>query len=213
MRHGWTVCRTLIVFGLGLGGFAAHVNGGEPTDDRLGIRTAPLLLLTRADVQKDLGLSPKQGEQCKHAALSFYDRAVRLRGRKDAGARAARKAIDQQTSTWLSKFLTEEQLGRLEQIDLQWEGASAMLSRPYLDESLKLTAEQKKKVAECIAQGNAQRVREGWSYENHVNQTRMAIAFLDTRQQNLWVRVLGPKCPFHVDGEPQAAHGEPTTPK
>ena len=104
MRHGWTVFRTLIVLGLALGGFARHAHAGEPTDDRLGIRTTPLLLLTRADVQKDLGLSPQQGEQCKHAALAFYDRAVRLRGRKDAarsrakGDRSADEYLAQQVS-------------------------------------------------------------------------------------------------------------------
>ena len=86
-----------------------------------------------------------------------------------------------------------------------------MLSRPYLDESLKLTAEQKNKVRECIAQGSAQRAREGWSYENHVNQTRMAIAVLDTRQQNLWVHVLGPKCPFQIAAEPQTAQSQKAT--
>ena len=39
-----------------------------------------------------------------------------------------------------------EQLGRLDQIDLQWEGAAAMLSRPFLDESLNLTDRQKQKI-------------------------------------------------------------------
>ena len=108
-------------------------------------------------------------------------------------------------SLWLDKYLTPEQLARLEEIDLQWEGASAMLSRPFLDESLHLTDEQKKQVEHSIAESNAKRAREGWSYESHVNQTRKAIAILDDRQRAIWIKVLGPPCPFAIATEPKSA--------
>jgi hypothetical protein len=113
-------------------------------------------------------------------------------------------------TTWLDKNLTPEQLGRLEQIDLQWEGASAMLSRPFLDESLALSEVQKSKVKQCIAAGNALRARERWSYQNHVNQTREAIAVLDDRQRRIWINLLGPACRFEIAGEPQAAQTQPS---
>jgi hypothetical protein len=213
MRHGWKIARSLIIMGVVLCGLTRHALGGEPTDDRLGMRTVPILLLSRSDVQKDLNLGPKQSIECKQAALKFYDRAFRLKGRKDPGAQAARKAIDFETSAWLDKFLTPAQLERLDQIDLQWEGASAMLSRPFLDDSLNLTPQQKQQVAQCVEAGKAQRDREGWSYENHVNQTRMAISFLDDRQRSLWIGLIGRPCPFQVTVEPQTAQSRPATPR
>ena len=210
MRHGWTVVRTLIILGTGLCGFSPRVQGGELTDDRLGIRTVPILLLTRSDVQRALNLEPKQGAECRRAAFALYDRAAVLRGRKDAGAQAARGVIDREMSSWLDTHLTPEQLGRLEQIDLQWEGASAMLSRPFVHESLNLTPAQRKTIEDCIAAGRAQRARDGWSYENHVNQTRQAIAVLDARQRELWIQLLGPHCPFKIAVERRTTLSQPT---
>jgi hypothetical protein len=209
MRHGWTVFRTLIILGLSVSGVARCACGGEPTDDRLGMRTVPILLVCRPDVQKDLGINPKQAELCKTAARVFYERAFKLRGRNDAGARAARRQIDLDTTNWLGSFLTPQQLDRLEQIDLQWEGASAMYSRPMLDESLQLTPAQQQQVKQSIAQGNAQRAQAGWSYEDHVNQTRIAISFLDARQKELWIHAIGPKCPFHIELETKTAQSQP----
>ena len=91
MRHGWTVFPTLIVLGLGLCGFTRPARGGEPLDDRLGMRTVPIFLLTRSDVQADLKLDPKQVAMCRRGAIALQRRASLLRGRKDAGAAAARR--------------------------------------------------------------------------------------------------------------------------
>ncbi len=120
------------------------------------------------------------------------------------GHRAARRQIDQEMSLWLTTYLTAEQLDRLDQIDVQWE-AGAMLSRPFLDESLNLTPEQKKKVEACVAERNKERDRGAWTYEDHVSETRKAIAVLDERQRALWIRALGPPCPFKIAGEATAA--------
>ena len=209
MRHGWTVFPTLIILGLGLCGFAKPARGGEPLDDRLGMRTVPIFLLTRSDVQADLKLDPKQVAICGRAAVALQRRAMLLRGRKDAGAAAARRAVDQEMSLLLSDNLTPGQLARLDQIDLQWEGASAMLTRPFLDDSLNLTPEQKKKVTECISAGYAERAKGALTYEDHVDQTRKAIAILDERQRNVWIHVLGPHCAFKIDVRAQAAQNEP----
>ena len=91
MRHGWTISRILIVLGVALGGFTRHARGGEPTDDRLGMRTVPIVLLTRSDVQRDLKLDPKQVDVCRQRGSCIYDRAARLSGRKDAGATGGAK--------------------------------------------------------------------------------------------------------------------------
>jgi hypothetical protein len=211
MRHGWTVFPTLIILGLGLCGFAKPARGGEPLDDLLGRRTVPIFLLTRSDVQADLKLDPKQVAICSHAAITLQHRALRLRGRKDAGASAARRFVDQEMSLLLSDNLTPGQLARLDQIDLQWEGAAAMLNRPFLDDSLNLTPEQKKKVGECIAEANSQRARGGLTYEDHISHTRKAIAILDERQRNVWIHVLGPRCAFKVDVRAKTAQNEPAS--
>jgi hypothetical protein len=205
MCHGWTVFPTLIILGLGFCGFTRPARGGEPLDDRLGTRTAPIILLTRSDIQADLKLDAKQISVCNRAAQALQRQAYLLKGRKDAAATAARRRVDEEMTLLLSKYLSPDQLGRFEQIDLQWEGAAAMRSRPFLDESLNLTPEQKKRVEECISEGNAQRARAGWTYDDHINQTRKAIAILDDRQQRLWIRVLGPHCTFNIAGKAQTA--------
>jgi hypothetical protein len=209
MRHGWTVFPTLIMLGLGLFGLGRPARGGEPLDDRLGARTVPIFLLTRTDIQADLKLDAKQVEICGRAAVALQHRALLLRGRKDAGAAAARRVVDQEMSLLLSDNLTPDQLARLDQIDLQWEGAAAMLTRPFLDDSLNLTPEQKKKVTECISAGNAERARGALTYEDHVDQTRKAIAILDERQRKVWIHVLGPRCAFKIEVRPPAAQNEP----
>ena len=66
MRHGgrWTthafVLATFLATGLGTGAPASGDDVPVLADDRLGTRTAPLLLLTRPDVQADLKLTPEQ---------------------------------------------------------------------------------------------------------------------------------------------------------
>ena len=69
MRHGWTVFRTLVILGVGLGGFTRNARGGELADDRLGIQMSPIVLLARSDVQKDLNLDPRQVAACRRARL------------------------------------------------------------------------------------------------------------------------------------------------
>jgi hypothetical protein len=209
MRHGLTVFPTLMLLGLGLCGFTQPVRGGEPLDDRLGGRTVPIFLLTRSDIQADLKLKSEQVTECHRAARAFQHMASRLIGRKDPAVVAARREIDESLTEWLSKHLSSEQLGRLDQIDMQWEGASAMLSRPFLDEGLNLTDEQKKKVRECLAEGNAQRARGVWTFEDHTNQTKKATGILDERQRVLWTRVLGRPCLFKIAVNGQTARNEP----
>ena len=208
MRHGWTVIPTLILFGLGLCGITQPAHGGEPLDNRLGGRTVPIFLLTRSDIQADLKFNSEQVIECNRAARAFQRMASRLIGRKDPAVVSARREIDEAMTRWLSEHLSPQQLGRLDQIDMQWEGATAMLSRPFLDEGLSLTDEQKKKVRECIAEGNAQRARSVWTYSDHTNQIRKAIAILDDRQRKLWIDVLGPVCQFKIAVNARTAQKE-----
>ena len=82
MRHGWTVVPTLVVFGLGILQFTGRARADEPLDDRLGIRTAPIFLLTRSDIQADLKIDPKLAAACRHVAASIRHKASALKGAK-----------------------------------------------------------------------------------------------------------------------------------
>jgi hypothetical protein len=206
MRHGWMVFLLLSFLSLGPLGFARQARGGEPLDQRLGIRTAPIFLLTRSDVQTDLKLDSKQVAECHRAALTLYRKATGLKGKTGPAMVAARRAIDEELSEWLSNNLSPGQLARLDQIDLQWEGASAMLSRPMLDEHLSLTPDQRERVAQCISAKKAQRAQGAWTYADHVELTRTAIAVLSKRQRDLWIHVLGPACRFTIGVNPQTPH-------
>jgi hypothetical protein len=135
-----------------------------------------------------------------------------LKGKRGPAIVAARREVDTEMSEWLSSHLTPEQLGRLEQIDLQWEGASAMRSRPLLDESLNLTPDQQQKVDQCISATKMKRKQGSWTFEDHVSLSRQAIAILDERQRNLWIHLLGPPCPFMIATSAQPAKDESVAP-
>ncbi len=100
--------RRRLVFGLALLsglcvlGPTPVAGAGEPLDDRLGIRTVPLFLLVRADVQKDLGLEPAQIADVNRFASVLYSKALALKGKVGAGVVAARRAIDEEESNWMS---------------------------------------------------------------------------------------------------------------
>src|SRR5262249_11908068 len=111
-------------------------------DSRFGTRTAPLLLLSRPDVRADLGLGPKQVEESDQAIGALYARAAALKGKTGPEVIKAREQIDAEEQHWLKKHLTEPQYARLHQIDLQWEGATALITRRAVASRLKLHASQ-----------------------------------------------------------------------
>src|SRR5262249_39724786 len=128
-------------------------------DARLGVRTAPLLLLSRPDVQVELRLEPAQIAQARGTIEELTRRAVTLKGKSGPAVVAERREIDEAQVDWLGRNLTGNQLIRLRQIELQWEGPSAMLSRPSVAEHLRLTAEQRQLLARMISQRNALRAQ------------------------------------------------------
>ncbi len=185
--------------------------GAEPLDDRLGVRITPLFLLLRSDIQKDLALEPAQVAEVNQVAPAFYRKALNLKGKKGPGLIAARQAIDAEESRWMNTHLSPGQRERLAQIDLQWEGATALINRPIVAEYLRLTADQQTQVARIIS--NAQMMRAGptpWTYELHLETTRKAIALLSEKQRQLWVHVLGPPCHFAITPLPGEPAVEPS---
>lgn len=194
--HGWIVVPLLVWMTLAPGTSAL----GQPParsgdwvlpDSRIGIRTAPLLLLSRPDVQTDLRMDGAQIQGAQAAIEELTRRAAALRGKTGSAVLAERRAIDEAQLEWLGKHLTGNQLERLRQIELQWEGIAAMLSRPTVAEYLRLTPEQRQALARIIAEQNAARRRTPAGSLEELGYTRKAYALLTPSQQELWSGLLG----------------------
>jgi hypothetical protein len=209
MRYAQTTAQAIVGFSLALAAMSGLAFGGDVLDDRLGIRTVPLFLLLRADIQDDLHLDSKQISICKKEAQALFERALQVRGVTGQGAEAARRDLNARQTHWLQAALQPAQLARLEKIDLQWEGARAMLSRPFLDDSLNLSEQQRQKVKELVQAAEAKRATGPWLYEQHTELTRQAIAVLNEHQKELWIHLLGPPCQFRI-GQPAVSSAAKT---
>ncbi|QDV35985.1 hypothetical protein [Tautonia plasticadhaerens] len=165
-------------------------------DEALGARMAPILLLSRPDVQHELQMGDEQVASGRGAIVELFARAASLRGRSGADAVASRREVDDSARRWLGENLTAEQLGRLGQIELQWEGAAALLSRPTIAASLGLTDEQRSRLSESLSRPPAP--GEG-PVDAHRRRHRDAASILTEDQRLRWLAMLGP--PF----EPGAA--------
>jgi hypothetical protein len=200
MRAGRRIVLALAIVGGGiLLGSTKFVSGAEPLDDRLGVRVAPIFLLLRSDIQKDLALEPVQIAEVNEIAAELYRKARSLKGNVGPKVVAARRAIDEEGSDWVTYHLKSEQRERLAQIDLQWEGASALLSRRVVAECLGLTSDQRDKLVLVHSDSKRGRVKRGpWTYDEHLELTRKTLAVLSEKQKQLWVKVLGPPCRFVV---------------
>jgi hypothetical protein len=148
-------------------------------------------LLSRPDVQAELRLDQSQVLGAHKTINELTRRAQALRGKNGAAVIAERRAIDEAQLDWLSKYLTGNQLERLRQIELQWEGAAAMLSRPTIADHLRLTPDQRQELARVITERNAARAKtaSGPGGESAFNQKAQSV--LSKTQQELWVSLLG----------------------
>jgi hypothetical protein len=160
-------------------------------DSRLGTRTAPLLLLSRPDVQADLKMTPQQVADARQAIAELREKAAALHGKTDDGAVEARRAIDEGQGAWLQAHLTAEQKARLAQIDLQWEGPSALASRASLGKALSLSDKQRAALAQAVERRNQVRQTHGWRPEDDRRLAEQALAVLTTEQKAQWKTVLG----------------------
>lgn len=161
-------------------------------DDRRGVRTAPILLLSREDVANDLGLNPDQKARTWEMINQLGPKAAQLKGRNDADSQKLRREVDQMQLDWLRKELKPEQLARLTQIDLQWEGPSAIVSRPQVTEAMHLTPQQKTKITELVVQSRSQ--KGPLDMEKTIAElTRNVFSQLDETQQQAWRALTGPE--------------------
>ena len=91
--------------------------------------TAKVLLLTRADVLTDLGMTPEQSKKAQKTATAFWLKADELKGKPDQKLVKARLDLTLQMNRWIETELSPQQIARLDQVDLWWEGPSALVSR------------------------------------------------------------------------------------
>lgn len=192
----------LLMLGLALPAFGGKY---QLTEERLGSRTAPLLLLTRADVQADLALTAEQITASEQAIDELYSQAETLRGRGNAPeVVAARKAIDESQSRWFVTWLQPSQRTRLLQIDLQWEGPAALVTRPTLIEELDLKPDQIQAIQAALkavpGPGGDARARS----EAEHRLAERALTTLTADQRERWKAMLG--TPFAV--RPTAKPGQ-----
>ena len=206
MRQGQGPTILAIMFcliGLNSAGHRA-VMAGEWSlpDTRLGIRTAPLLLLSRPDVQADLRLEPVQISGIHDTINELTRRALALRGKTGPAVITERRSIDEAQAEWLASNLSGNQLARLRQIELQWEGARAMLSRPTVADYLKLTPEQRQTLVRTITQANLKRSRGSSAPQDEQAVNDAARSVLSKIQQELWANLLGTPCRFAMSSVP-----------
>jgi hypothetical protein len=167
--------------------------GGEFAipDSALGTRVAPVLLLSRPDVREDLGLSPQQAVEAARIIAELRARAAALAERKGPEVVEARRAIDAAGLRWLEAGLSTNQRGRLDQIDLQWEGPAVLVTRPAVAEALKLTPEQRQQLAEAVVRRNRRREQGEDLKRAEGDLARQALAILSPDQKARWNTMLG----------------------
>jgi hypothetical protein len=160
-------------------------------DERLGIRTAPLLLLSRPDVRADLGLSPEQTASALHAIDDLYTRAEALRGKGNTSeVKRVRRMLDTAEQRWIEDNLSEAQQTRLVQLDLQWEGPSA-LARPVIADVLLLTPEQTEALSRAIEERRRQRAAGKNRPDDEHRLAVHALSLLTVDQRTRWRAMLG----------------------
>jgi hypothetical protein len=171
-------------------------------DSRLGIRTAPLLLLSRPDVRADVGLDAAQIAEAERALEELYAQAAALKGKSGPEALARKKSIDEAEQQWLQTRLTEAQRKRLIEIDLQWEGPSALIHRPVLADHLHLTPEQRTGLGAAVARCRQRRQQGGDVRQCEGKLFDEARALLTPEQLDRWRAMLGR--PLNRSGAPEA---------
>ena len=176
------------------------------SDDRLGRRVAPLLLLGRPDIRADLKLTTEQATSAHRAIADLYRRALATQGLAGAEALAARRSVDEAQRKWIEAELTGDQRARLDQLDLQWEGPAALVSRPAIASTLALQADQRAVLDAAVRRRDGLRQQYGPRAADDHTLTRQALTILNPEQRATWLAMLG--VPF----VPALAQAQPAPP-
>jgi hypothetical protein len=195
MRHGTTPATILIPARLlAVLAIPALACAGEPNapERPTGERANPLLLLNRPDVRSDLKLTAEQADGARRLLVQLHEKAAALKGRKGAEVVAARRQIDEEMQRWLDRHLSAEQRARLYQVELQWEGPSALHTRPTVAQSLGLTDEQRQAIAQAASLRNSLREQGRCHAEDEQRLATQILATLTSEQKERWQALLGP---------------------
>jgi hypothetical protein len=180
-------------------------------DDRLGIQTKPILLLTRADVRADLKLSPQAAAEAQIAIASLRRRAMTAMQKDARVGEAERREIDHIMTEWLRTHLSPQQSDRLHQIDLQWEGIAAVVHRPIVAEFMGISDSQRTSIRSLVNEHGKARGAQPPTLQSHAALNSQGLGVLSEIQRDKWQRLLGQPCPFAISAQPVASAGAATT--
>jgi hypothetical protein len=190
MRQGTTFALVpLCLMGIMLS--PAHAGTWSLPDESRGSRVAPLFLLSRADVREDIQFPASQVSEVDKAIVDLFNKAADLKGMTGEAAIAQRKLVDQSQKAWLEAHLSLDQVDRLSQIDLRWEGPAAMTTRPSVADVLSLSDEQRAALHRAVLDRNAHRdkTKDVAAAEHQLNVRAMTI--LSDGQKKRWEQMLG----------------------
>jgi hypothetical protein len=203
MRHGLTMAPAGLLLVLVLSGAGPDPPAGEVRvpDERFGSRTAPILLLSRPDVQTDLHLDAWQIAAAKREIARLIEKALSLKDKKGQAIQGERLRIDNEMVRWLTATLSAPQRERLLQVNLQWEGAAA-LTRPHVVTHLNLSEPQCVAIKRLVTQLEETRRARGMLKPVEIGRfTAQAQAVLSPGQKEDWDSLLGPPCRFSIGGQ------------
>ena len=189
MRHGATFALVPLCLGIVLS--PALAGTWSLPDESMGSRVAPLLLLSRPEVREDLQLASNQTADVERAIDDLHRKAAALRGLTGEDAVARRKAVDEGQKAWLETHLTPEQVDRLAQVDLRWEGPAALVTRKPVAEALSLSDEQRAALSRAVAECNIRREKGMSASEAEHQHNIRAMTVLSEGQKLRWESMLG----------------------
>jgi hypothetical protein len=205
MRWGMNLCLAAVL-GAGIVPKPCRAQTKELPDSLIGRATAPLLLLSRHDVQTDLAMSTEQVQEAEREITALYLKASALKGQKGEQVVAARRAIDEEQQRWLEERLSETQRKRLVQVDLQWEGPAALVTRPALAELIGLSAEQHAALKQAVDESRRQRAGGTAVREVLSKLARQTLELLTPPQRERWKAMLGRPFAFQLHDDKPAQH-------
>jgi hypothetical protein len=210
VRH-WALRSCLVVAAVAAVTPTARAQEFVLTDDRAGYPTAPILLLSREDVRRDLGLDTRQTAAAREAVATLLSKASALRGQKSESAElaAARREIDQAQLAWIEHYLSGNQQARLVQLELQWEGLSALVTRPSIASEVRLTDAQRKALLPLVLLRHRHRIQgQPTADDDHALATQVEQT-LTASQKELWASLQG--LPLNRLPQPAASADAPAT--
>ena len=167
-------------------------------DSKLGQQVAPILLLSRPDIRAALKLTDAQAGAARSTLATLRAQAEDLKGQAGPVAAATRRSLVQAQRRWIDAQLDPAQRGRLAQLDLQWEGPSALVTRPAVATALGLAEPQRQALATAVGRRDELRARGRLKQEDERRLAAEAIETLSADQQREWRQMLGEPFAFQV---------------